>query len=116
MNRLLLILLVVSPATGAYAQSTSRPNPDGSREVTREEAIKLSGEDLRDLSIAQVPANIMQVVKRTAPDVYFDSAISYLVKDFRVYRVSGRLFREVWHVHVREDGKLLRTESDNRSD
>lgn len=73
-------------------------------------------EDHRVLALEQVPANVMNTAKQAAPDVFFTSAESALKDDFVVYRISGRLFTEVWHVHVREDGRLLRTESDNQDD
>lgn len=86
--------------------SQSREAPD--------EGAEPSGEERRVLAIAEVPVNIMAVARRAAPDVFFNGAESYWQKDFRVYQLSGRLFREVWNVYVREDGKLLRTESDNQ--
>ncbi len=73
-------------------------------------------EELIVHAIAQVPPPVMAAARAAAPDVYFDSAQSYWLDDWRVYRVSGRLFREVWHVYVRSDGKLLRTESDTQDD
>ena len=79
-----------------------------------EEAISFPDEEFVSLSIDAVPANVMRTARGAAPDVFFQSAESYWENDFRVYRVSGRLFREVWSVYVREDGRLLRKESDNQ--
>ena len=75
-----------------------------------------NAEDHRVLTLEQVPVKVMNTARQAAPDVFFTSAESALKKDFVVYRITGRLFREVWHVHVREDGRLLRTESDNQDD
>lgn len=72
------------------------------------------GEQLVKHSIGDVPNVVMSRVREAAPDVFFEKATSYWLKDFRVYRVTGRLYRTVWNVYVREDGKLLRTESDNQ--
>ena len=79
-----------------------------------EEAISFPDEELVSHSIDAVPAQVMRTARSVAPDVFFQGAESYWENDFRVYRISGRLFREVWNVYVREDGKLLRTESDNQ--
>jgi hypothetical protein len=79
-----------------------------------EEAISFPDEELVAHSIDSLPVQVMRTARSAAPDVFFQSAESYWENDFRVYRISGRLFREVWNVYVREDGKLLRTESDNQ--
>lgn len=73
-------------------------------------------EQLTDLAIAQVPARVMQTARATAPDVFFQSAQRFWKDDFLVYRVEGRLYREVWHLHIRQDGTLLRTETDFQDD
>lgn len=73
-----------------------------------------SGDERVTMAVAQVPPEVMVVARNAGPDVFFDSAMSYWEDDFRVYRVSGRLFREVWNVYVRSDGVLLRTESDTQ--
>ena len=73
-----------------------------------------SGDDRVAMAVSQVPPEVMAVARNAGPDVFFDSAMSYWEDDFRVYRVSGRLFREVWNVYVRSDGVLLRTESDTQ--
>jgi hypothetical protein len=75
-----------------------------------------AGEELRVHDLGEVPAAVMSAARGAAPDVYFQSAESYWQDDFRVYRLTGRLFREVWNVYVREDGVLLRSESDNQDD
>ncbi|MEM8492869.1 MAG: hypothetical protein AAF756_18800 [Pseudomonadota bacterium] len=58
----------------------------------------------------------MQTAQATAPDVFFQSAQRFWKDDFLVYRVEGRLYREVWHLHIRQDGTLLRTETDFQDD
>ncbi|MEM6484173.1 MAG: hypothetical protein AAF662_04225 [Pseudomonadota bacterium] len=73
-------------------------------------------EELSELAIAQVPPKVMQAARAAAPDVYFQSAQRFWKDDFLVYRIQGRLFREVWHLHIRQDGEVLRTESDFQDD
>jgi hypothetical protein len=82
----------------------------------QDDAPGFSQEERATLAIVDVPQHVLATARLEGPDVFFDGAESYWVDDFRVYRLSGRLFREVWHVHVREDGKLLRTERDNQDD
>ena len=73
-----------------------------------------SDEELRTLSLEQVPPVVMEAARRAAPDVFFTDAESYWRNDTREYHLRGRLFREKWDVYVSEDGKLLRTEADNQ--
>ena len=75
-----------------------------------------SKEERATHTISDVPPQVLATARAQGPDVFFNAAESYWVDDFRVYRLSGRLFREVWHVHVREDGELLRTERDNQDE
>lgn len=79
-------------------------------------AIAAEDEEVREHAVNELPAVVMKTARKAGPDVFFTSARSYWKDDFRVYRVSGRLFREVWNVYVREDGKLLRTETDNQEE
>lgn len=79
-----------------------------------EEAISFPDEEVVSHSIDALPARVISTARAAAPDVFFQSAESFWENDFRVYRVSGRLFREVWSVYVREDGELLRMKSDNQ--
>jgi hypothetical protein len=95
-------LLILAPAL--YAQ-------DGADDVATG-----TDEEYQQLTANALPPLILNAARAAAPDVFFDSAESYLQDDFRVYRVSGRLFREVWHVYVREDGKVLRAKSDIQDD
>ena len=81
-----------------------------------EEALTFADEEVRTHAVDALPDVVLGRARAAAPDVFFQSAESYWEDDFRVYRLSGRLFREVWNVYVREDGKLLRTESDNQDD
>ena len=94
----MLCLLLVNPLCAQ----------DGEQGFSKEERVTHA--------ITDVPPQVLATARAEGPDVFFNEAESYWVDDFRVYRVSGRLFREVWHVHVREDGKLLRTERDNQDD
>lgn len=82
----------------------------------QDELTLMSEEDRQVLTLDAVPAQVMASARAAAPDVFFNSAETYWQDDFHVYTLSGRLFREVWRVHVREDGKVLRTESDNQDD
>lgn len=114
LQSILLLTGLAGFSLGAVSQPVTPPEP--STAISIEEALKRIGEDRQNLTIDQVPSAVMTVARGVAPDVFFNDAMSYIQNDFRVYRVSGRLFREQWHVHVREDGKVLRTESDVRSD
>ncbi|MEO0436028.1 MAG: hypothetical protein AAF098_03900 [Pseudomonadota bacterium] len=116
--RLLQSVLFLTGLAGFSLGTASQPvtPPKPSTAISVEDALKRVGEDRQTLTISQVPGPVMNVARAAAPDVFFNDAMSYIQNDFRVYRVSGRLFREQWHVHVREDGKVLRTESDVRSD
>ncbi|MFK7831566.1 MAG: hypothetical protein AB8B57_17465 [Congregibacter sp.] len=71
-------------------------------------------EELQKHAVGEVPAAVMASARAAAPGVFFTGAQSYWKDDWRVYLVSGRLYSAVWNVVVREDGKLLRTESDNQ--
>ncbi len=75
-----------------------------------------SQDEQRTHSLAGIPALVLAAAQAQGPDVFFNSAVSYLQDDFRVYRVSGRLYRQLWYVYVREDGKWLRTQKDNQDD
>lgn len=81
-----------------------------------EEVLTFADEEVRTHAVDALPAEVLGTARAAAPDVFFQSAESYWEDDFRVYRLTGRLFREVWNVYVREDGKLLRTESDNQEE
>ncbi|GAB5413058.1 MAG: hypothetical protein Cons2KO_06610 [Congregibacter sp.] len=110
MKRILTLITGLTLTLGVCMQSladTDRASRSG---------VDLAEEERVDLAIEAVPPMIMQVARRAAPDVFFTSAERYLKKDFEMYRVTGRLYREQWHVHVRGDGKLIRTESDNQAD
>lgn len=82
----------------------------------QDELTLMSEEDRQVLSLDAVPTQVMASARAAAPDVFFNAAETYWKNDFHVYTLSGRLFREVWRVHVREDGLVLRTESDNQDD
>lgn len=103
--KMLWILLIAAGLSAPVLADNDRASRIG---------VDLAEEERVELTIDAVPPRIMQVARGAAPDVFFTSAERYLKKDFEVYRVTGRLFREVWHVHVRGDGKLIRTESDNQ--
>lgn len=103
LKRLLLVALFV-PALSLAQGKDSRTLGD------------TSNDELMTHTLDAVPAKVMTAARKAAPDVYFSDAISYWEDDFRVYRVSGRLFREVWNVYVRDDGRVLRTESDTQDD
>lgn len=66
--------------------------------------------------LSQVPSVVMATARTAAPDVFFSEAQSYLADDVTVYRITGRLFREVWEVYVRQNGQFLRTTVDNQDD
>jgi hypothetical protein len=100
-----IVLLVAATLSSSFALSQAK-EPDDSGD--------LAGEEHQVLTLQQVPPEVMRTARAAGPDVFFDRAESYWDKDFRVYRISGRLFREAWNVYVRSDGKLLRTESDNQ--
>ncbi len=68
------------------------------------------------LALSDVPSDIMAVAKSALPDAYFKTADWVFSDDARVYRISGGFYRQEVAVHVREDGKLLRVERDNRDD
>ncbi|GEM_PF-6689721 len=88
----------------------------GQQEVESELALDVSGEERTTVALSQVPRKVMAAARSAAGDVAFTSAMRYWDDDFRVYRLNGRLFREEWNVYVREDGVVLRTESDNTSE
>ena len=75
-----------------------------------------SQEERTELALSAVPPLVMDAARSAAPDVFFTGALRYWDNDFLVYRMSGRLFREVWDVYVREDGVVLRTSSDYQDD
>ena len=79
-----------------------------------ESDLSFPDEEQRSLTIEEVPPVVMATARRVAPDVFFTSAESYWKNDVREYHLRGRLFREIWDVFIREDGKLLRTEADNQ--
>ena len=107
MKQFLLFLFVSALALGAVAQSETKGSAT---------AVSPAEDEFTVLALGQVPADIMAVAVSAAPDVFFTRAQRYLRNDFMEYRLTGRLFREEWQVHVREDGKLLRVESDNQAD
>lgn len=86
--------------------SQERESADGEIDAT--------GEEVQQHALGELPPVVMSTAKQAAPDVFFGSAESYWEDDFRVYKLTGRLFREVWTVYVRSDGKLLRKEADNQ--
>lgn len=67
-------------------------------------------------NIADVPVAVISVARQNAPSVVFTEAESYWEADERVYRLSGRLYREVWQVYVTEQGQFLYSESDLQDD
>ncbi|WOJ96486.1 hypothetical protein R0137_14730 [Congregibacter brevis] len=75
-----------------------------------------SGEEREFHTIGDVPTTVVAVAKRNAPSVVFSEAESYWEADVRVYRLSGRLYREVWQVYVTEQGQFLYSESDLQDD
>ena len=101
-----IFVLTLTVFLAQQAQSVERPSVAGID----------SGEERVVLTLEQVPPVVMSTAKRAAPDVFFTGAERALKNDFIVYRISGRLFREVYHVHVRDDGTLVRVESDNQDD
>ncbi|MEM1404550.1 MAG: hypothetical protein AAGG55_14530 [Pseudomonadota bacterium] len=107
MKKIIVLAALMLLATSAFPQSETK----GSATIVRS-----TSDEFTVLAIGQVPSDIMAVAGNAAPDVYFTQAQRYLRSDFVEYRLTGRLFREEWQVHVREDGKLLRVESDNQAD
>ena len=99
----LLSLLLLLPVL-ALAQNSDRSVGDS------------SNDELVSHALDEVPEALLAAARQAAPDVYFNEAISFWEDDFRVYRLSGRLYREVWHVYVRDDGRVLLTESDTQDD
>ncbi|MEO1079844.1 MAG: hypothetical protein AAFY29_09830 [Pseudomonadota bacterium] len=77
-------------------------------------SLSFPDEEQRTLTMDDVPPVVMATARKVAPDVFFTSAESYWRDDMREYHLSGRLFREVWDVFIREDGKLVRKEADNQ--
>ena len=72
-----------------------------------------ASEERMSMAVGDIPAKVMAAARGVAPDVAFTSAERYWENDVLVYRISARLYREAWNVFVREDGVVLRTESDN---
>ena len=75
-----------------------------------------AGEGMVDVPLGALPEQVLSAARDAAPSVYFTSAERYLAADIVVYRLQGRLFREVWDVYVRENGALLRASADNQDD
>lgn len=75
-----------------------------------------SREEREVVAIDAVPQLVMDAARRAAPDVFFNSAESYWNDDFREFKLTGRLFREVWTVYVRDDGDVRRVKSDLQDD
>lgn len=73
-------------------------------------------DEVRIESLASIPPKVMSAARGAAPDVAFQSVDSLWQDDLRVYRLRGRLFREVWTVHVDDTGRVLRVERDNQDD
>lgn len=101
-NSLLLVLLL--PMVVMAQNSDTRSMGD------------TSNDEVVSHALDQVPESILAAARQAAPDVYFNAAISFWEDDFRVYRLTGRLYREVWHVYVRDDGRVILTESDTQDD
>lgn len=92
-------LLLLSPAAQGGAES--------------ELLLDTASEELTSMAVGDIPARVLSAARDAAPDVAFTSAQRYWEEDVLVYRISARLYREAWNVFVREDGVVLRTESDN---
>lgn len=92
-------LLMLSPAAQGDAEG--------------ELLLDTASEELTSMAIGDIPARVLSAARGVAPDVAFTSAERYWEDDVLVYRLSARLYREAWNVFVREDGAVLRTESDN---
>lgn len=92
-------LLLLSPAAQGGAES--------------ELLLDTASEELTSMALGDIPARVLSAARDAAPDVAFTSAERYWEQDVLVYRISARLYREAWNVFVREDGVVLRTESDN---
>ena len=76
----------------------------------------LAGEGLREVALGTVPENVIAAARGAAPSVYLTGAERFLAADIVVYRLQGRLFREVWDIYVRENGTLLSAGGDNQDD
>lgn len=92
-------LLLLSPAAQGDAESAL--------------LLDTASEELTSMALGEIPARVLSAARDAAPDVAFTSAERYWEADVLVYRISARLYREAWNVFVREDGVVLRIESDN---
>ncbi|MEM6775301.1 MAG: hypothetical protein AAF640_10660 [Pseudomonadota bacterium] len=77
-------------------------------------SVSFPDEEQRSMAMEEVPPAVMATARNVAPDVFFTSAESYWRDDMREYHLRGRLFREVWDVFIREDGKFVRKSADNQ--
>ncbi|MFT7286852.1 MAG: hypothetical protein ACI87W_000961 [Halieaceae bacterium] len=100
-RKLALLVVVLTMTQGALSQDEFTRNED---------------EEFRVESLAALPAKVMDAARAAAPDVAFQEASSLWLDDVRLYQVQGRLFREVWVVHVNENGRVLRVEKNLQDD
>lgn len=68
------------------------------------------------VKLEEVPRVVMDTARSRMPDAYFQRASWVLEDDFKVYSLAGSYFRKEVTVYVREDGKFLRTETNNRDE
>lgn len=118
-NKLPNALLGVFVAIGlAFAPAVAAANNEEEAESPEEytRGLDMAGEHRTSIALSEVPDVVMATARRSAPDVFFNKAERFLAEDVIVYRVSGRLFREVWDVYVRANGTLLRADADNQDD
>ena len=88
-------------------------SPAAQGDAESELLLDTASEELTSMAVGDIPARVLSAARDAAPDVAFTSAERYWEQDVLVYRISARLYREAWNVFVREDGVVLRTESDN---
>ncbi|MFV0478305.1 MAG: hypothetical protein ACK5ME_10780 [Parahaliea sp.] len=69
-----------------------------------------------ELSIDEVPPGIVTAAQSTVSGAYYSSASWVLIDDMRVYRLKGSYFNREITAHIREDGKIVRVEKNNRDD